>query len=167
VRAIALRGVVADLDEHLRRRPDLTKQFLEAVPAAAKDWDGEVRRRSVLTFADQLRVPVLMLHARQDWRVSPAGAEALDARLAEAGTPHRLVMIDPDEHQLMLHRRELRQEIQAGHPLHLGERPLDTGEADGARLAGAGPELPRLPRPRRPVLIRTMTTVDATTSHAR
>jgi dipeptidyl aminopeptidase/acylaminoacyl peptidase len=113
VRGIALRGVVADLGDHLRRRPDLTKQFLEAAPAAATDWDGEVRRRSVLGSADQLRVPVLMLHAHQDWRVSPAGAEALDARLTEAGTPHRLVMVDPDEHQLMLHRRELRQEILA------------------------------------------------------
>jgi dipeptidyl aminopeptidase/acylaminoacyl peptidase len=51
-----------------------------------------------------------MLHGRQDWRSQLKEVEAMDAALARAGLPHKLVVYEGDEHQLALHRPEWLQE---------------------------------------------------------
>jgi len=68
-------------------------------------------KRSALRWVDQLKVPLLIVHAHQDARVPFKQAEAMVATLARLGKEHRLVAIDRDAHPLYLHRALVVDEI--------------------------------------------------------
>ena len=106
VRAAAIRAPSSDLRKSTKERPEMAEVFTELIPGYAADPDAAIRQRSAVLFADQIRAPVLLLQAREDWRVPLAHTEALDAALTTAGVPHKLIIFDRDIHQLVLHRVE-------------------------------------------------------------
>jgi dipeptidyl aminopeptidase/acylaminoacyl peptidase len=105
-RAAVWRGGLFDLELDLAARPDLAKPWSELMP----DWESSrttaLKDRSAIHHAAEIRVPQLIVHGRQDWRASLAGAQGYAAALDEAGIEHRLVVYEDDEHQLVLHRAE-------------------------------------------------------------
>jgi dipeptidyl aminopeptidase/acylaminoacyl peptidase len=105
-RAAAWRGGLYDLPRSLSDRPDLSKPWSELIPEWDTDREAGLIKRSAVHWADELHVPMLLVHGRQDWRAALAHAEAFDAALETAGVEHRLVVYDDDEHQLAFHRAE-------------------------------------------------------------
>ncbi len=103
-RAAAFRGGVYDLAATLQLRPDLGQVWGELIPGFATDRAGVLAQRSAVGWAGDIRIPTLLLHGRQDWRSPLADAEAFAAALAAAGTSHKLVVYEDEEHQLALHR---------------------------------------------------------------
>ncbi|MFI4889355.1 MAG: alpha/beta hydrolase family protein [Steroidobacterales bacterium] len=62
--------------------------------AAAHSWSGsEEIRASMLAAAAKIRVPILILHAANDYSVAPG--QALDGELARLGKPHLLKIYPP------------------------------------------------------------------------
>jgi pimeloyl-ACP methyl ester carboxylesterase len=111
VRAAAITGGVVDLAKLLRARPEMEQVARDLVPEWTTRQGAELARRSSLRWAAELRVPLLIMHARQDWRVPFGQAEAMAATLARLGREHRLVAFDGDAHQLFLHRAQLVDEL--------------------------------------------------------
>jgi dipeptidyl aminopeptidase/acylaminoacyl peptidase len=107
VRAAAVSGGPVDLDALLRARPEMEKVTSALIPEWSAQRARAIEHRSALRWAERIRVPLLILHARQDWRVPLAQAQAMDAQLTQLGREHALRIIDGDAHQLFLHRREL------------------------------------------------------------
>jgi dipeptidyl aminopeptidase/acylaminoacyl peptidase len=103
-RAAVWRGGLYDLESALADRPDLEEPWSALIPAWKTDRAAELARRSGALWADELHVPMLLVHGRQDWRSALRDAEAFDAALEVAGVEHRLVIYDDDEHQLAFHR---------------------------------------------------------------
>lgn len=105
VRAAAFRGGVYDLERLIRERPELEPIYVEIVPEWTADRAGALRRRSAIRWVGMLDAPILLLHARQDWRASLDGALAFHLALDQTDLEHALVIYERDEHQLAFHRR--------------------------------------------------------------
>lgn len=119
VRAAALFSGLFDLEQVAAARPEMARNFGEMIPLFATQRDAELRRRSAVHWASELRVPVLLLAGTRDERVAyAANSERLAAQLAAAGRPHKLVSYD-DGHGLSAHRAETTQEIAAWFRGHL------------------------------------------------
>ncbi|MBF5043818.1 prolyl oligopeptidase family serine peptidase [Aggregicoccus sp. 17bor-14] len=107
VRAAAMRSGQYDFEMSLADRPDLEAEvYAKRIPEWSRDRAAAIARRSARQWAGELHVPLLLLHAEQDWRVRLAQSQRFAEALQAAGTPHALVVYPRDEHQLALHRRE-------------------------------------------------------------
>src|SRR5262249_32671932 len=60
----------------------------------------KLRRDSPRLHADEVKMPVLMIHGDHDAQVALAQSEAMNTALARAGKPHRLVTIKDADHQM-------------------------------------------------------------------
>lgn len=111
VRAAAFRGGLYDLTASLAERPQLGSLWKELMPDQKEGMDKALERRSPMLWAGEVRVPILILHGRQDWRAPVDQAQAFGNVLARAGIKHKLVIYERDEHQLALHRRQWLDEV--------------------------------------------------------
>jgi len=72
--------------------PDLRAAVIFSGAGYSWDRSPELRTR-LLAAAEHIRTPVFFIHAANDYSVNPG--EALDARLAQLGKPHRLKIYPP------------------------------------------------------------------------
>lgn len=68
--------------------------------------EAHYRALSPAFWADELRAPILILHAKDDGRVAVDNAYALDAALTAAGREHELHVYEHDGHGLPLNRED-------------------------------------------------------------
>jgi dipeptidyl aminopeptidase/acylaminoacyl peptidase len=107
VRAAAISGGVGDLGHVIKARPEMNKVAAELIPDWGSRRQEAIDHRSALRWADRIAVPLLLVHARQDWRVPLLETQAMDATLARLGREHKVLIVDGDVHQLYLHRQAL------------------------------------------------------------
>jgi dipeptidyl aminopeptidase/acylaminoacyl peptidase len=105
-KAIALRAPLTDLWASVAARPELAEVYRATMP----DYDVRKKEhfdeRSAIRHVAEIDAPVLLLSARQDWRVHVDSVKAFDDALAAAGKPHKLIIYERDEHQLAFHRHQ-------------------------------------------------------------
>jgi dipeptidyl aminopeptidase/acylaminoacyl peptidase len=118
VRAAAISGGMADLGHALQERPEMETVAAALIPDWATRRQAAIEQRSALRWVDRLNAPLLLVHAREDWRVSLKQAQAMDATLSRLGREHRLLVLDGDAHQIYLHREQLIAEIVAWFRAH-------------------------------------------------
>ena len=96
------------------RRPALVHVWSEVIPSFAQHGDDLLRERSAVAWAEQINVPVFILHGGADWRVDPL-SQALEfaKRLQERGKTDELLLYAADDHGLSLHRAESNRRIVA------------------------------------------------------
>jgi dipeptidyl aminopeptidase/acylaminoacyl peptidase len=111
VRAAAFRGGLYDLPRELGHRPDLAIGWSELMPDWSRDRAGAMAQRSAINWAGELKVPIMLLHGRQDWRSHLEVATAFAGALALADIENVTLVYDHDEHQLALHRAEFLGEV--------------------------------------------------------
>ena len=68
-RIIAL-GAVCDLFESYEARDDMKKVLKETIGFTPEEKPEEYKKRSAVYWADEIKIPVLMIHAKQDKQVS-------------------------------------------------------------------------------------------------
>ena len=110
VNAAAVLGAPADEVAGNRRRP-MTDVYKKLVPGFEKDPETKFRERSAVFWADELNVPILILHGGEDWRVSPNDSLKLASRLQELNKAYQLFVYSGDDHDLSLHRQQRDQQI--------------------------------------------------------
>lgn len=111
IKAAAVWGAFTDLELLLR---DMTRGNANGTAALIKqvwpDYDANsaaiIQRRSALRWAEQLDVPLLIMHGGADPQVTPTMALDLGRRLAELKKPFELIIFDGDRHTLPAHQRE-------------------------------------------------------------
>lgn len=81
--------------------------------------DEHKRARSAVHWPERLRVPLLLLHSKDDPRVPATQSERLAAALQRIGARHELVLYDHDGHSLPLHREDRDRRIAAWFRGHL------------------------------------------------
>jgi dipeptidyl aminopeptidase/acylaminoacyl peptidase len=119
VRAAAIRAGAFDPEDALVTRPDLAATvYSRLIPGYASDPHAALVSRSVLAWPEAVSAPLLMLHAREDWRVPLHESERLDGALARLGKQHRLVVFEGDVHQLYVHREDEAREVVAWFRAH-------------------------------------------------
>ena len=104
VRAAVFRGGVFDLKALMADRPVLENLWQTMMPDLATDRAGALERRSAVSWAAELKAPVLIFHGRQDWRTRVEHSITFAQMLSQAGVVTKVIVYERDEHQLALHR---------------------------------------------------------------
>ncbi len=95
-RIIAL-SAVSDLFESYEAREDMKTVLKETIGFTPEEKPEEYEKRSAVYWADEIKVPVLMFHAKQDKQVSYSQAENLYEKLKKS-TECKLITYDDDSH---------------------------------------------------------------------
>jgi dipeptidyl aminopeptidase/acylaminoacyl peptidase len=131
VNAAAVIAGATDIARHAANRPEFLEGWNDSpspadnylglanvLPDFAARRDSYMRERSAVAFAEELTSPILILHSRQDGRVSADQALALALRLQALGKPYSLKIYDPKSHGLPAHRFDSYDEITAWFQQH-------------------------------------------------
>ena len=117
VRAAAVIAGVTDLAAWGMYRPEFINGDA-AYEGWAKVWpdfqdrkEEEFRARSAVAWADQLNVPLLILHSRTDSRVPVSHALAIAEKLTESKKEYELVIYGDDGHSLPKNRSDANEHI--------------------------------------------------------
>lgn len=95
-RIIAL-SAVSDLFESYEARDDMEAVLKETIGFTPEEKPEEYTKRSAIYWADEIKVPVLMFHAKLDELVDYSQAENLYAKLKDS-TDCTLITYDDDSH---------------------------------------------------------------------
>jgi dipeptidyl aminopeptidase/acylaminoacyl peptidase len=135
VRAAAVIAGVTDLEAEGTYRPEFINGDAD-YDGWAKVWpdfqhrkEEEFRARSAVAWADQLNVPLLILHSRTDSRVPVSHALAISEKLTEGKKEYELVIYGDDGHSLPKNRKDANEHIIRwfrAHEEKAGESPAKT-----------------------------------------
>jgi dipeptidyl aminopeptidase/acylaminoacyl peptidase len=107
VNAVAVGGGLTDLVSEGKRRPALANVWRALSPGFEPRGEDLLRERSAVYWAEQINVPVLILHGGADWRAEPTSqAEAFGHRLQALGKTYELIIYPGDDHGLSLNSAE-------------------------------------------------------------
>ena len=106
LKAMAIRGGLADLQRNLRVRPGM-RNVLPFMADYAAAPQAAVERRSAARWAQELRVPTILFHGTDDWRVPVDDALDVAKRLAEARTPFEAHLYGGDTHAIDLNQEDM------------------------------------------------------------
>jgi dipeptidyl aminopeptidase/acylaminoacyl peptidase len=103
IKAAAVVGGITDIAQTYRERESGMKRVIkELVGTNEQDW----KERSAYYFAEQINIPVLILHGENDIRVNVTQAKKLSGRLSELGKEHELLTFPKGDHGLNTNRRQ-------------------------------------------------------------
>ncbi len=113
IKAIATIAGNSDLLKDLHFRPEMEKVYSRRIPNYDSNKVVELERRSVLRWTNELSLntPILLLHGRNDKRVSVQRSIELADALAQKNIPHKLVVYANDNHGLMKNKAKVDNEL--------------------------------------------------------
>lgn len=123
LRAAAVVGAPADLAAGLTYRGEMEEVYRQLMPDYANRKAEHLRQRSAALWADELRVPLLILHGGADWRVWPGESLAVATRLQALGRPYGLFVYAGDDHPLTHNWPDARARLREWFHRHLPPRP--------------------------------------------
>ncbi|MBX5466203.1 MAG: S9 family peptidase [Firmicutes bacterium] len=97
-----------DLVQFVQRVPPSWRRFMQRWVGDPEADAERLRARSPMTWADQIRCPVLVLQGARDVRVVPAESEQLVAYLKQRGTPVEYHRFDDEGHGFLRRENQLR-----------------------------------------------------------
>lgn len=100
IKRIIAVSAVSDLFESYEARDDMKTVLLETIGCSPQDNPSEYEKRSAIYWYDEIKVPVLMIHCRQDKQVSYSQAEALYEKLKDV-TDCTFISHDDDAHGVL------------------------------------------------------------------
>lgn len=118
VRAAAVIGAPADLEEGLRHRPQMEEVYRELMPGYGEQKAALLKDRSSSAWIERLSAPLLIVHGGADWRVWPGESLAVAAGLQRLGRPYELTVFAGDDHPLTRNLPEVRARLRAWFATH-------------------------------------------------
>lgn len=106
--AVSFAGVSDLLELGRDRREFGGAEGVYDIQVGSLDQDGErLRATSPRFLAQQIKVPVLLIHGNEDRSVPFEQGEFMDAALTAAGKPHRFIKQDRGDHHLSLYEHSM------------------------------------------------------------
>lgn len=107
LRAMAIRAGMANLHESFKQRPRLRPGAEEMMTDLATDGEAAIDRRSAALWAHEIKVPTILFHGSDDWRVQPEAALDVARGLLRAKTPFELHLYEGDTHAMTLNEADM------------------------------------------------------------
>jgi dipeptidyl aminopeptidase/acylaminoacyl peptidase len=86
--------------------------YKELIPDFDKRGDELMRDRSVMYWAEKIKVPVLIMQGGADWRVDPSSQTlAFAQKLQALGKTYELIVYANDDHSISLHKADCDKKI--------------------------------------------------------
>jgi dipeptidyl aminopeptidase/acylaminoacyl peptidase len=106
LKAMAVRAGLADMRRSLARRPGLAQAPRRMTDYAA-DPEAALDRRSAAAWAHEIKVPTILFHGTDDWRVAVQDSIEVAAGLHRGGTPFEAHFYQGDTHGLDLNQADM------------------------------------------------------------
>jgi dipeptidyl aminopeptidase/acylaminoacyl peptidase len=119
VRAVAIKYTPTDYEDWVAARRDMDTLFRRIVPGYERDRAAALARRSAVVWAEELKVPILILHGTADERVPAGEALRLAQRLQALGREYELVMYAGDKHGLPANARDVQERVLRWFRVHM------------------------------------------------
>ncbi len=103
-RIIAI-SAVSDLKSAYNEREDMKTLLNNYIGGSPEQLPAEYEKRSAICWADEITMPVLIIHSKDDEQVSFSQAEALKAEFDKYGTPCTFVTYNDKTHGL--HKKDI------------------------------------------------------------
>ncbi|WP_214483652.1 prolyl oligopeptidase family serine peptidase [Bacillus sp. SM2101] len=121
VKAIAVVGGITDLFDTYENRGEDMKSVLEDLVGNPLLDKQKYIDRSAIFWADEIKVPTLILHGEDDWRVSVKQANELANKLKEHNREYKFISYPKGDHVLNTHFEEVVDEIDVWFNEYLNE----------------------------------------------
>jgi dipeptidyl aminopeptidase/acylaminoacyl peptidase len=118
---------------HLEHDSDIASTFREYVGVSHIEDPEPYRRQSPITYVDNIRTPLLILHSENDWRCPISQADELFVALRLLRREVEMVRFPGESHEMS----------RSGSPVHRVQRAEIILEFFGRHLSPSEPEVPR------------------------
>lgn len=98
VKRLVIISGLTDLFQSCEERSDMQELMKELIGKTPQEAQEEYEKRSAIYWTDEIKIPVLMFHSRNDEKVSFSQAEAMYQALKEEGTECSFVVYEDDIH---------------------------------------------------------------------
>jgi dipeptidyl aminopeptidase/acylaminoacyl peptidase len=99
-RATAIVGVISDLEQYVQDNPDLEPFARQIWPDLDENRAAIARKRSVIHWADDIQVPLLIMAGGNDEAVDPGQSIGLAAALNKLNKEYQLLILNGGNHVL-------------------------------------------------------------------
>jgi len=106
LKAIAIRAGSGDL-RNTDRRPDLLNMQKALMTDFPADGEAAIDRRSAVLWAHEIKVPAIIFHGTDDWRVSVDQSLDVAKGLRRARTPFEMHLYEGDTHAMDLNQADM------------------------------------------------------------
>lgn len=100
IKGIIAISAVSDLAKAYEEREDMKNILENSIGGSPTDLPDEYEKRSAICWADEIKVPVLMIHSKLDEMVSYSQAESLNAEFEKNNLDCTFITYDDDVHGL-------------------------------------------------------------------
>lgn len=100
IKGIIAISAVSDLEKAYEEREDMKNLLQNSIGGSPTDLPDEYKKRSAICWADEIKVPVLMIHSKLDEMVSYSQAESLNAEFEKNNLDCTFITYDDDVHGL-------------------------------------------------------------------
>ncbi|ALE17183.1 putative peptidase [Altererythrobacter epoxidivorans] len=108
LRAFSIQAGVSDLWRNVENRPGFEDMYAEMMPDYhAHGREAALTRRSASKWAGEIKVPGIIFHGSDDWRVDPQDAVDVAEGMRAAGTPVELHLYFGDTHGMTLNHADM------------------------------------------------------------
>lgn len=111
IKAVALTSAVTDIFALETLRPDLIPLFNEIIPGMPATKQQAYTDRSPVLWADEINVPLLIIHGDADCVIDVSQSKRLAHELQKHNKEHKLVIIEGEDHFLANALDKVNQEI--------------------------------------------------------
>ncbi|MBU1435999.1 MAG: prolyl oligopeptidase family serine peptidase [Gammaproteobacteria bacterium] len=120
IKAMAIVAGISDVFS-FRDRSEKSRFLLsQLIPDFSENEEAALKARSAIYWADELpKVPVLLIHAKDDNRVSYANSVLMSERFTQHKIPFEFITYDTGGHDLVLHKAEIQKKILGWFKTHL------------------------------------------------
>lgn len=100
IKGIIAISAVSDLEKAYEEREDMKNLLQNSIGGSPTDLPDEYKKRSAICWADEIKVPVLMIHSKLDEMVSYSQAESLYSEFQKNKLDCTFITYDDDVHGL-------------------------------------------------------------------
>ena len=100
IKGIIAISAVSDLEKAYEEREDMKNLLQNSIGGSPTDLPDEYKKRSAICWADEIKVPVLMIHSKLDEMVSYSQAENLNAEFQKNNLDCTFITYDDNVHGL-------------------------------------------------------------------
>lgn len=112
IKAAAVIGAPSDLIQVYNEREQQMKDVLSTlIGGTPEKKEEEYIKRSAYYWADEVNVPMLILHGSRDWRAQVSQAEKMGEKLKRYGKDYKLIIYPNEDHNISNKRTEIHDEI--------------------------------------------------------
>jgi len=111
IKAAAVIGGVSDLVQAYTDRLDMRDMLKALIGGTPKELKNEYIKRSAVYWADEINVPILILHGSDDWRVEQGQAQKIANEFDKYDKDYRLIIYPGDDHSLTNNSKQAYEEI--------------------------------------------------------